>query len=73
MQPRLSKVKAAKAEEAMKHLMLMRIPHVGLEVAAVEPHTRSQTLVQEDQPPSWSRSAGRSSTAAKVAQSQPRT
>ena len=75
-QPRLSKVKAV-MEEAMKHLMLMRMPHVGLEVVAVEPRTRSQTLDKEviikDLPPSWTRSVGRSSTVAKVAQSQPRT
>ena len=40
-QPRLSKVKAVK-EEAKKHLMAMRSPHV---VVAVEPRARSQTLV----------------------------
>ena len=54
-QPRLSKVKAVK-EEAMKHLMAMRSPHVGLEVA-VEPRARNKLNqpLEEDQPPSCNR------------------
>lgn len=87
MQPRHSKVKVVMAEEVQavaeeteaanmleKHLKAMRIQLMALELA-VEERNLSMTLeqVEVDHPQSWSRSAGRSSTLEKEAQSQART